>query len=512
MERMPHRTRLFTSSIPVFAVPALACLLIAASTGLGQSESRQQALSGALNSHGVRGVTLGAMVVDLSNGQTLFEQNAGMPLIPASNAKLVVIAAAFERLGGDFKFETVFGLRGDDLVVIGGGDPAFGDPRLAKARDQTTTAAFHRLADALTRRGVTEIRGRLLFDDSIFDGQWTHPNWPANQHQAWYEAPIGGLNLANNCVEVWVEPAAAGTPPVVRMSPGNTALTVRNTAKSGGKHRAIIDRRPGSPEIRLTGAVSKSAIVGEVTVVDPGLFFAASLRTSLAARGIRIVGDMQRARLRNVDGTIPADIQRLTAEQSPLVDIASRAGRNSQGMMAEGLIKMLGVRDAGVGSWASGAAAVSEFVRKLGVSPEECRFDDGSGLSRENRLSARATVRVLQHMQASRNASAFAACLSRSGIDGTLDDRLRDLRGRVIGKTGYINGVRTLAGYATTDSGRKLAFAFFYNDVRGSTGPLTRAQDAACRILCAWTSEASTTPTPTRDAGGGDAHGAARRR
>jgi len=477
----------------------------------GTSALAQQ-IDAALKHHGVKGATLGAQVVDLASGQVLYEHNADQPMMPASNAKLVVMAAAIDSLGGDFQFETTLARRGDDLVVIGGGDPALGDPRLCEARRESATAAFHRFADAVKKAGITHVTGRLVIDTSIFDEQHVHARWPADQHTAWYEAPIGGLNFFDNCVRVMTEPTKAGKPAQLSMTPGNTALSLVNKTRTSSKHGPSVHRSAGSRQIEVNGNVARAGQVAEITVPDPGLYFAAALRTVLAAQGIKVDGEIVRERLRDASGRLPPNVKTLAIERTPLRDVLARAGKDRLGMMAEGLIKMLGARDSGAGAWAGGTAAVEKFVAQTGASPGHVDLDDGSGLSRQNRISPAAVVSVLRHMHGHRGRDLFTASLSHCGVDGTLKKRMQDIKARVIAKTGYIDGVRTLAGYAHTLDGRWLAFAFFYNNA-SATQPLTRAQDQACRLLVKGigTSKSESAANDSKS-GGGASHGSSRKR
>src|SRR5205085_1357036 len=146
------------------------------------------------------------------------------------------------------------------------------DPRLAELHNQPTTAVFHQWADALKSAGVTHIKGRLLFDDSIFDAQHVHPNWPADQFLTWYEAPIGGLNLADNCVTVTAAPTHPGEPAKLSMKPGNTALKLVDRTKTASSNKPTANRARGSNEIVVAGPVASSCTVAEVTVPDPGQY------------------------------------------------------------------------------------------------------------------------------------------------------------------------------------------------------------------------------------------------
>lgn len=430
-------------------------------------------------------VLFGGCVIELPSGRVLYDHNGERPMIPASNMKLVVMAAALDQLGKDYQFKTIVAVRGKDLVVVGGGDPTIGDEKPARASGKSITAVFHGWAEKLKASGVKQIPGNIVIDDSIFDRQFTHPNWPPEQFEAWYEAPVGGLNFNANCVDVSIKPTQAGKPAHVSVIPSGAAVKIVNQTNTGKKHTARVSRSKGGDTLTVGGSVARSDRLGPVTVRDPGLHFGQVLRSVLVAQGIRVGGNVVRERVRvKSDGT-PENSHVVAVERTPLRQALARAGKDSLGMMAEALIKALGQKQSGVGTWESGGAAVKLFLQKAGAGSATV-VDDGSGLSRKNRISAAAMTQVLRHIHASR-AGTFEMlrdALSKAGVDGTLDDRLRGpaTRGRVFAKTGYINGVRTLAGYAQTKAGTWVAFAFFYNGA-ASTRPLTQLQDRACELL-----------------------------
>jgi D-alanyl-D-alanine carboxypeptidase/D-alanyl-D-alanine-endopeptidase (penicillin-binding protein 4) len=438
-----------------------------------------------LTGHRQPKAAFGGCVIELPSGRVVYEREAARPLIPASNMKLIVMAAALDALGGDYRFETILAIRGQDLVVIGGGDPTIGDERLCNLRGEPATRLFKAWAAMLKNQGLTQFRGRLVIDDSLFDTDFVHPNWPADQHETWYEAPVGGLNLCDNCVNVHVKPGAAGQPARVAVAPPSGLIQLDNRTRSGGRHSAAVRRGRSSDTIVVSGRVAR-ACSHEISIRDPGLYFGHALRAELAAAGIHI-GGVVRARVRTSAGALPADCRIIDRHLSPLTDALRRAGKNSLGMMAEALFKLLGARRSGEGTWRSGAEAVGAYLRKAGVPAAEFRIDDGSGLSRENRLSARATTSVLRHVFTSPGGhfDVLRESLAVSGgADDTLSRRLRkpQLKGRIFAKTGTIKGVRTLAGYIRTTSDRWLAFAFYYNEA-SKPGLVRQLQDAACELL-----------------------------
>ncbi len=443
-------------------------------------------LDRALTGHGQAKARFGGRVVNLPSGEVVYDSGGRSALIPASNMKLIVMATAIDHLGPNYEFRTICAIRGQDLVVIGGGDPTLGDDRLAAERKEPVTAVFRDWAQRLKAAGVQQIPGNIVIDDSLFDRQFTHPNWPPEQHETWYEAPVGALNFADNCVEVSVKPGRAGKPATVTMIPGNTALKIVNKTTTGAKQTVSAHRGRGSDEIVVTGTVARAGTLGPISVNDPGLYFGGVIRTVLAAQGIRVGGSVVRQSVpRDANGN-PTGAHVIAVVKTPLRDALARAGKQSLGMMAEALIKLLGSRQSGVGSWESGRAVVLSFLQKVGADVTECKVDDGSGLSRLNRISPLAMTRVLQYMNTA-SPEKFALlrdCLAVAGVDGTLEKRMRDpaTKGRVFAKTGYINGVRTLAGYIRTGPDTWLAFAFFYNQA-AATRPLSDAQDKACKLL-----------------------------
>ena len=254
-----------------------------------------------------RGVRMGVRVLELPGGGVVYSLNAKRAFKPASNMKLVTSAAAVDLLGLGFAYRTVLARRGDDLLIVGSGDPATGDPRLAKGRGEPITAMFHRWADALRAAGITEVGGRLLFDDSIFEATRTHPSWNPNELDAWFAAPVGGLNFNDNCIDAVVRPAAkAGQPAIATLTPRTATVRLVNRCRSGGKGRPLIHRKPGQDVLVLTGRCAKQTTVSPVAVHDPGMLFAGACRMALVASGIKIGNRLQRVRVRNADGSLPA--------------------------------------------------------------------------------------------------------------------------------------------------------------------------------------------------------------
>lgn len=407
--------------------------------------------------------------------RALFKHNSEIPLIPASNLKLVTTSAALANLGADFKFRTLLLKHNNDLVLIGDGDPTLGDAELLRKSGWDVTTLFKNWAEGLKKNNLTQFN-RLVIDDSIFDDQFLHPHWPAEQAHKRYVAEVAGLNLNANCVDFYLRTTAPGE--IVRYiaSPATHYINITNTCTTGGDNAVWLSRQGGSNEIILRGHTpSSSDVPVSVTVHDPALFAGNVLHETLSAAGIKFtVGAPVRDRtLRNALLKTPMDRDPswsvLAINETPLATVLARANKDSMNLYAEALCKRIGAAQSGQsGSWKNGTAVNGAFLQKIGVDSNEFHLDDGCGLSKENTISANALCQVLRHNHHdSAVKDAFFASLSIAGKDGTLEHRFAgtDLRGRVFGKSGYVNSVRTLTGYLKAKDENWYVFSILINQI-----------------------------------------------
>lgn len=434
---------------------------------------------------------VGACVVDLSTGATVFAEKADLSLTPASVMKLFTMAASLRTLGPDFHFETILATDGTNLFVIGDGDPAFGDEKLSKVRGEAISADFDRWAEALLESGVTTIPGDLVIDESIFDDQRVHPSWEKRDLGKWFAAPVGALNYNDNCVDLTASPGAAlDQPAVVSVHPQTDFIEIVNKCKTGTGRNPVLHHPPGSFRYIISGRCNKRWAFPPVAFADPGLLFAESFRTVLTSHDISIAGGLRRERVRRSDGTIPKELKTIAVKRTPLADVLHRIGKNSQNLFAECLLKRTGLswaaghgEDSPLGTWATGQASVGAMLRDARIGTTGFSMADGSGLSRENSCTARQLAELLTWMRRQPSAEVFLESLTVSGVDGSLRGRLRDFPGRVQAKTGTMKRVSALAGYLGDADAPQYAFAIIFNGYNGPATPYKEIQDRFCRIL-----------------------------
>jgi D-alanyl-D-alanine carboxypeptidase/D-alanyl-D-alanine-endopeptidase (penicillin-binding protein 4) len=433
-------------------------------------------------------------VDSLRTGERLYARNAAKLVMPASNMKLLTLAAAAERLGWDYRFDTRLEAAGviengtlrGDLVVVGGGDPSI------MSMDNGPAPAFVEWAETLWQSGVRRVDGRLVGDDSAFDDEGRGAGWSWDYLTAGYAAPSGALSYNENVVVVRVYPGlAAGDPARVEVSPPGFTADVSGglrTADAASRAAITVTLLPGTSRLAVRGAVpAGGAVVARTTAVDnPTRFFVEGLRDALAARGIAV-----RDGAWDIDdvATLPATTSRrviATRRSQPLSAIAGYFVKVSQNFYAETLLKTLGRTDARAGSAANGRQVVRDVLQAWGIPPDAYVMSDGSGLSRYDYVTADTIVTLLEHVWTDeRLRGPFLAALPVGGRDGTLESRMKGtvLDDNVQAKTGTIANVRSLSGFLETKHGEKLVFSMIANHFTASSAQVDAIVEQALARL-----------------------------
>lgn len=437
--------------------------------------------------------SVGIYVERQSDGQVVYARGADRLLIPASNQKILTALATLERFGPAHRFSTrIWAPKKIDsegmvseLVVEGGGDPAM------------NSEDWWRLAADLRRVGLRGVEGDIRVDDTLFDGPGWHPSW-GNVTARAYHAPVGALtaNYGTFFVSVWPQ-AAAGSSVLVDIDPPVEYLRLRNQARTGSaktRPKLIVDRvrgrRSGGPSeeiVRVTGVARQGDSVDRFprSVIDPGLYAGSVLAYQLRANGIDVDGEVRRAPLGEEKYQLILDRPgRAVAEA---VALCLKYSNNS---IAEVLVKNLaawegvlpGETPARQGDWVSGIRAMRRELAKHGVDLGKATLVDGSGLSLQNRVTARTLALALRVGRESfRVGPEFVASLPIARTDGTLKKRLRGGAGRIRAKTGLLSdaAVTALSGFAERADGEVLIFSIIVNGHSGGSGA---AMDAVDRI------------------------------
>ncbi len=414
---------------------------------------------------------------------------------PASNMKLLTSAAALCLLGSDWRFQTRFAadgpiennvLRGD-LVVFAAGDPLF-DRDAAGSVD----AWLKPLVAKLSESGVQKIAGNLVLDEGTFAVPGPAPGWPdASQYWQDYCALSGGFSANAGCLTATVSPRAVGQAANVLVEPRRHGLPARIQVTTGPKKtrlNIVVGANQGRVIVKGKIATGSATWTESFSHPDPVELFGAALRGALHEAGIELGGQVVRERGRN-----STSLRDLAILESSLLSTLVPINTDSNNSVAEQVLLALGhaIRDDGTRE--GGASAVQLGLERLGVSTKGFVLRDGSGLSRENRVSAaQLTALIDEAMSLDRvSAEAFRKSLAVGGLTGTLDDRLKGARtrGRVFAKTGWISGVSALSGIVLDGRERDLIFSILieYPRLGGLNSSCWKPmQDEICEVLAAY--------------------------
>ena len=423
---------------------------------------------------------VGIKVVSLDTGRVLFEEHADKLLRPASNMKLYTVAAALDRLSPDYRFSTsvyaytrpdAAGVVHGDLTIYGRGDPSIA----ARFNNGDYFKGIDDLATRIVAAGVKRVQGDIVGDESYFVGPKLGSGWNWEDLTWYYGAEVTPLTANDNALDLFVKPGAAlGQPAVITTGPPDPLLKIVNnvtTSAKGVKRELSIQRNVGDNTITITGTIplEDKGYTGGIGISHPALLFIYMLRSSLAQKGVVITGA---SRLGAVAGGYQNEIA--TLQSPPFSVIAAQTLKPSQNLYTELILRTLGkvtpppatMTNLSPTSEELGLEAVKTFLKTVGLRPEALVLDDGSGLSRNDMITADASVQLLTFMSKHRYATVFRDALPIGGVDGTLRNRFKGTpaENNVRAKTGSLSSAASLGGYLTTAGGEKLAFSIIVNN------------------------------------------------
>jgi D-alanyl-D-alanine carboxypeptidase/D-alanyl-D-alanine-endopeptidase (penicillin-binding protein 4) len=437
----------------------------------------------------------------LPQGPTVFEMNADRLLRPASTQKILTSVAALALLGPEFSFETgVY----TDASLDSGGTVAGNLYLRGTGAPDLVSETWWLIVRRLAGLGLRRVEGDLIGDESYFDTQRRPPGWPDAGNDSAYNAPIGALSCNFNAVSVHIEPPAdLDHQPQLSVEPVKSYFRIVNRASATRRSTSLsVDRlsRDGQNFLVVDGRMRQGGrpITVYRSVEEPALYTLHAFREIARTEGITIDGDLK-------VGLLPEGAAELYLHSSrALGDLVRDMNKHSNNFMAESLVKTLGARLNGIpGTTANGLAVIRDYFAGRGLDPGRASLADGSGLSKQNRVSARFIATVLARAAADFEIGPeLVSSLPIGGADGTLEKRFGgDRTGRrVRAKTGRVAGARTLAGYVANSQGRLFAFALLADSARGSSEAVHHAIDRVVGAIAKSTDEdLGTLPEPRKD-------------
>src|SRR5246127_4684850 len=441
----------------------------------------------------------GLLIADGGTGQVLFEENADKYFVPASNMKLFTTALALAKLSPDFRFRTTIeataepgtnGKLAGPLYLVGRGDPNLSNRKfpymLKEEFDGPSERVIAEMADAVAAKGIKEISGDIVGDESYFPRDRYPNGWEIDDMVWEYGAAISAISVDDNTVQLTLAAGEKARDKVhALVLPDAPEFTVDNqviTSAAGVKADLTLKREPGSNVVTVLGTLPVKSAPRKLTLAiqEPALHAAAMLKRLLEDRGIKVDGTLRRLSL--PPGAPEGEKRVVLAEHRsiPLGDSVKLVNKISQNLHTEMLLRTATRQG---GAWTTPedlANFATSFYAVAGIPSGDVVQTDGSGLSRHDLVTPRAVVAVLLYAEKQPWLGDYFSALPVAGVDGTLEDRMKNsiASGRLRAKTGSVEHVRTRAGYAELPSGRRLVFSFMSNNMGSKSHEASDALDA----------------------------------
>lgn len=422
---------------------------------------------------------VGIYVRQLGSSKAEISHRADQAMNPASVMKLVTTYAALELLGPAYTWKTdvyVSGLSGDvisgNLFIQGHGDPAL------------TLEDFWLMLRALRQRGVRMIKGDLVLDQRYFDTPKTDPNGFDNKGYRAYNTNPEATLISFKAVSARFIPSPDGSSLKVVLDPDlppiklQSQVTIKpgpcpNDWREGISKDVQNDARSATIVLRGNFAADCGEKSLQFNLLANAEFVAALFRSLWTEMGGAWLGSIK-------DGTSPEGERPLLSwESKPLGEAVRDTNKWSNNLMARTILLTLGAERFGApGSTAKGERAIKAWLAQKNLEFPELTIENGAGLSRQERISAKSLGDLLVDAGNSPVMPELIASLPIAGADGTMKKRLKnsEMAGRAHIKTGTLDGVKTIAGYVLSKSGKRLAVVFLIN--HGNAGEGDVAQDA----------------------------------
>jgi len=406
---------------------------------------------------------LGIAVRSVKTDSIIYGYNGNEWFVPASTMKLLITAAALQKLPLNYAPKTIIHLEGIKKQNVFSGVIRIegrGDPNISARFYPEALYVLGNLTDSLKSKGIDTLRGIFDLDTSFFKGSRKPEEWRKKFFDSWYGAEISPLSFNDNCALFEIKPGAKdGDTAQITIIPDIGYVKIKNGIKTAGKRaRYKYAMDPVKPEISFSGTIGSkvSASTMVLPIRNPAAYFKAAFLKSLENSGIAYIEEQAVYRGKVIDSIAYAG--------PPLKSLMDEINQRSQNLHAEVLLRNLGQYDRREGSTASGILSEKQFLNQAGLPVADFKIVDGSGLSPQNALKPGSLARLLTYMKKQEKGDIYFASLAIPGISGGGKRLNVEFKDKIRFKTGFIEGVHGLAGYIAADNNDTLAFALYLNN------------------------------------------------
>ena len=439
---------------------------------LMSQQSLQQKVQAFADMQILKNASISIHVLDLDKQHTLAEFDKSRSLCPASSIKAITTAIALDKLGEDFKYQSSLAYSGNiqngtlqgDLVLIGSGDPSLGSDQMTDALNYDDF--FKTCIQEIKSEGIQNITGNIIIDASYFDRDASPGNYAYMDLGNYYASGVWAMNIHENLYHLYFKqsPAKDGRAKVINTFPAIENLSFVNELKNGSANsgdNAYIYGAPYTFKKHLRGSLPLGTGEFKIkgSIPNPPLHVAQKLLAELNEANISVNGEAK-VQYEKYSQTLNNIHQFFSPS---LLEICRRTNKKSVNVYAEALIKTLGKKFKGEGSYEKGTAFIKEYFSEIGIDTKGFYLKDGSGLSLNNGLSAEHFTRLLYHIFCNKN------------LFPLYKNTLVEMEPGIYTKSGSMERVRSYTGYTVNKSGGTIAYSIIVNNYEGKSSPLIKA-------------------------------------
>jgi len=383
---------------------------------------------------------------EIKTGKKAFELNPHTPMTPASIQKIVTMLPSIDTLGEGYEFKTQLYKNGENNLYIKlGADPYFTS---ADLKGMIRTLANYKISTVKT----------FYIDDSILDSNEWGEGWQWDDDLSPLIPKFGSYNMDKNLIKINFCPTVTGAPAEITTEVFYPTAFVNNVV-TGEKTDIKLERKNYiSPDVINADGTISGDFSMQIPVNYPRRYFILRLEEILRNQKISYYGDYNRLKL-------PKNTWLISESKHPLSTITDEILKKSNNMMAETVFKVAGGKYAQeTGSTEAAVEMLNNYYKNQGLNTDKIKIVDGSGVSKNNLLTADFMTNVL--LKASN--STLKAHMASPG-EGTLTDRMLYFKDNLKAKTGTLTNTSSIAGYLTAKSGKTYAFCILTNDPKSKS-------------------------------------------
>lgn len=431
----------------------------------GLSANAIEEINKTLKASSINKSAVSISVRNLKTGEQVYGHNIFKPVTPASTQKLVTFAVSLDTLGKDYNFSTeLYKTTSNDLFLKLSGDPYL------------TTKDLKNLFSTAKTKNIVEPKN-IYIDDSILDSATWGEGWQWDDDLNPLMPKFGAYNLDSNLIKISVKPTTLNAPADIYPEVFYPIGFV-NLVTTGKENRVKLTHNETiSHNLLEANGTVKELATFQIPVSNIKMYFKLRLEEAINDAKVFYYGKINQKKLPE------NNIYLVDKVEHPITDAAVSVLKSSNNMVAETVFKLAGSKySQKTGSIDSALKMLEDFCEKNNIQTEDIRIVDGSGVSKNNLMTADFMTKFLAAEAASKDFETFKSSMASPG-DGTLSNRMLYFKDNLKAKTGTLSNVSAIAGYIVTRQGNEYAFDIMINDAKSQPNDKKMLEEMIIRAI-----------------------------